>query len=126
MGGDYIYTTLSADAGVTALVGTTHIHNARMVPETDTSKDTINFYQVTPWNVAQEYFDITWSIDCRSEIQSTSEATARAVSDALNRESATVGGKDYYGVAEIFPAIPPADQADVYNTPVQIRLRRRR
>lgn len=119
-----IYTTLSNDSAVTAIVST-NIVNARLIPETITSLKTINFYRTTPFNAALEYFDLTWSIDCRSDVESQSLEIADAVKDALNRENITVGGKDYYAVVSILATIPPVNTSDVYNTPVQVRLRRR-
>jgi len=123
LGGDFIYSVLSTDAGVTDI--TTDIYNARMVPETVSNLTTINFYMAGVYNAAQEYFSAEWSIDCRSDLGYNSLGLAVAVRDAINRVTSTVGGYAYHGVIEIGGTIPPADAADVYNTPVSLALRRR-
>ncbi len=124
LGGDYIYSTLSGDSDITAEVGTS-IYNARMIPQTDDSAETINFYQAGTLNMTDEYFQLTWSIDCRAATDYTSQKIAGLVTTALNRVNTTVGGKDYFGTISILPTIPPADESDVYNTPVEIIVRRR-
>lgn len=122
-GGDYIYTILSNDTAVTAI--TTAIYNARMVPATEESTETINFYRSAPFDAAMTYFDTVWSIDCRAKSEYTAYDLADTVKDALNRKSSAVGGYIYFGTISILPAIPPADDADVYNVPVEINLRRK-
>lgn len=123
LGGDFIYSVLSGNAGVTAI--TSKIFNARMVPEEETSLTTINFYPVGLHDARAEFFSAEWSVDCRAEKQSDSLALAIAVRDAINRETATVGGYVYHGALQIGGPIPPRDAADVYNTPVALTVRRR-
>ncbi len=123
-GGEYIYSVLSNDTDVTDIVGTS-VYNARMVPQTDTSAETINCYQSGTYNAAEEFFQTTWSIDCRAGTEQESQELAQAVESALNRKSASVGGYLYFGTISILPTIQPADDADVYNTPVEIIARRR-
>jgi len=123
LGGDFIYSTLSGDSGVSAL--TTAIYNARMIPETENSMTTVNFYMVGLYDARQEFFSAEWSVDCRAKEQSTSIALALAVRDAINRKTATVGGYVYHGALQIGGTIPPADAADVYNTPVTLTVRRK-
>jgi len=124
LGGDYIYNVLSNDATVTGYVGTS-IYNARMVPDTDTSAETINFYMTGNFDAALEYGDFTWSIDCRSTEEAGALTIAIAVKDALNREHKSVSGYHYFGTVTILPVIPPVDNVDVYNMPVQLRVTRR-
>ena len=123
LGGDFIYSVLSTDAGVTDI--TTDIYNARMVPETVSNLTTINFYLSGAYDASLEYFYAVWSIDCRSDLGYNSLGLAVAVRDAINRVTSVVGGYVYHGVIEIGGTIPPADAADVYNTPVSLTVRRR-
>lgn len=123
LGGDFIYSTLSSDSGVTAL--TTAIYNGRMIPETETSETTINFYIVGPYDASLEYFLAGWSIDCRSPTSKGSLDLAVAVRDAMNRVKAVVGGYTYHGVIQIGGTVPPLDESDVFNTPVTITVRRK-
>jgi hypothetical protein len=123
LGADFIYTTLSGDSGVAAI--TTDIYTARIVPETVTNTETINFYMSGQYNPSLEYFSAEWSIDCRAKEYYDSLQLAVAVRDAINRVTSAVGGYTYHGVNQIGGTIPPADEADVYNTPVTITVRRK-
>ena len=118
LGGDYIYTVLNAALSVP-------VYNSRMVPETETSRETVNFYPVGTYDASLEYFTIPWSIDCRSATSNGSIQIAVQVRDALNRAKAVVGGYTYFGVIQIGGIVPPIDQADVYNTPVTLTVRRK-
>jgi len=122
-GGDYLYTTLSTDAEIQAI--TTSVYNARMVPPDAPAGKTINFYPVVPMNARGEFFESRWSIDCRAPLESDALDLATAVVAALNRRSYAAGGKTYYGVVDMLGPVPPANDADVYNVPVQLYIRRR-
>lgn len=123
-GGDYIYTALSASSALLAYIGTS-LYNGTMVPQTDKTLKTINFYRIGNLEGGLEYFRQDWSIDCRAKTEKTSREIASVVYDVLNRHSGTVGGFDYFGVASVGQTIPPIDTEDVYNTPVNLLLRRR-
>lgn len=118
LGGDYIYTVLNAALSVP-------VYNSRMVPETETGTETVNFYITGIYDAALPFFTVPWSIDCRSLTGYGSIGLAVEVRDALNRETAVVGGYTYHGVIQIGGTIPPIDQADVFNTPVTITVRRK-
>lgn len=134
LGSDYIFTTLVNDSNLTGKLGTwddstdtSHpsVHNARMVPEIDSSTNTLNFYRSGTYSAGNEYFQIEYSLDCRSKTEYNSLDIANSAVSALNRVHGSQDLMDYFGVCEILPTIPPADDADVYNTPVLFRLRRR-
>lgn len=128
-GGDYIYNSLSNDAGIATIVGT-DIYNTRIVPEVRPTTgaavglETINFYLVIPPVGAVEIPNITWSIDCRSASEITSIQLANLVFLRLNRVSAMYDGVNYYGIVDVGATLPPADSSDVYNTPVSFTMRR--
>ena len=121
LGGDYIYSVLDDLSSLSDY----EIENARKVSSTNTSGDTINFYQITPFEGGLEYFQVTWSIDVRSFNQPDAEDAAVIVSNALNRLTYEVGGYAYFGITSILPVIPPATDQDAYNVPVQLLIRRR-
>lgn len=123
LGGDFIYTVLSGDSGVTDI--TSAIYNSRMVPETESGLTTVNFYLIGPYDASLPYFEARWSTDCRAPTSHESMALAVAVRDAINRQTAVVGGYTYHGIIEIGSALPPIDQTDVFNTPVTITVRRK-
>jgi hypothetical protein len=124
-GADYVYQTLSTDAGVLAILGGEYVYCSRMVPKDVTARKTINAYSTLPCNPRSEYFESRWSIDCRADTQEESIDIATAVVDALNRKGKTVNGKNYFGVNEMVGTIPPVNDSDQYNTPVQVYIRRR-
>lgn len=123
--GTYIYQQLVNETDITDIVGTA-IYNARKIPEDETSKETINFY-ISGGGLSGglDYFERTWSIDCRSDDEGTSKDIAIAVYSLLNRISSTYSGKKYFSRINIFPTLPPANDTDVYNTPVENYIRRR-
>ena len=126
-GGDYLYSVMNADAGIIAALGTSSNHpvfNARMVPSDRTERKTINFYRLDPFDATLEYFTSKWSIDCRADSEYDSQAIASAVTFALNRVHILVDGKTYFGTISILATIPPLNDADQYNTSVQIQIRR--
>ena len=122
-GGDYIYTMLSDSSAVTDK--TTAIYNARMIPRTETNMTTINFYRIGVFNAAQEFFQTDWSVDCRAASDHDAIDLASAVKDALNRKDAAVSSYEYYTTVQIGQVIPPANEADVYNVPVTVTVRRK-
>ena len=133
-GGDYFYDVLTNDSNVTSKVGTwtdstdtlhPSIHMSRLVPQIDGSDNTINFYRTGNVNSADNFFQTEWSVDCRAKEEYTALDIATAVRDAINRNFASVGGKRYFSTVAILPAIEPADDADVYNVPVTVTLRRK-
>ena len=123
LGGDYIFEVLSTDAGVGGI--TDAVYNARMVPAEEPSRTTVNFYRIGTWDSRLDYFQLDWSVDCRAPTDRDSMALAVAVKDALNRRTAEVGGFLYHGAVQVGSPIPPADEADVYNTSVTLTVRRR-
>lgn len=123
-GGDYIDTVLKNDATITALVSD-KIEEGPLFTKDNTSKNTINFYKTGPVNKALEYDSFQWSVDCRGESYTKSRDIATAAADALNRAGSTVNSKLYFSVVEILRTLPPVNDTDVYNTPVQVTIRRR-
>jgi hypothetical protein len=123
-GGDYLYNVLSNSASLLAYIGTS-LYNGTMVPMTDESLKTVNFYRIGGFDGGQEWFRQEWSIDCRAKDEKTSREIAGVVFDELNRKSGSIGGFDYFGVATVGQTVPPIDAEDLYNTPVTLILRRR-
>ena len=123
-GADYIYDVLSNDSSITTIVGSS-IYEDTLIPQSDTTQDTINFYRPGPYNPKLEYFENRWSVDCRRPAYGDSLDLATLVKDAFNRNFATVNSKYYFSVVDILPTIPPVNDSDVYNTPVEIYVRRK-
>lgn len=123
-GADYIHSTLSNAAAVTAIVSAS-IYEGLKVPSTDSSTETINFYRTGPFNGGLEYFESRYSIDCRASDYLTSRNLASEAFTALNRDLDTVNSKRYFAVCSILATIPPVNETDVYNTPVEAYIRRK-
>jgi hypothetical protein len=101
--------------------GVKGLFDARAVPEFFTGFKTINFYLVSPISGALEWSEYRYSVNCRAKTDGESRAIAQAVFTALNRADFT----DYHTNCDVLPTIPPADDTDVYNTPVEILLKTR-
>ena len=123
-GADFLNSLMKNDTDITDIVGTS-IYEGLKVPGDDDSEETINFYRINPFNGGLEYFESRFSIDCRSKSYLTSRDLASNVFTAINREFATVNGKRYFAVCDILTTIPPVNDTDSYNTPVEVYLRRR-
>lgn len=123
-GGDYIYSAISSDTDLAELVGT-NIFNARLIPSDATGTETINFYITAPVNYALPHFEARWSINCRASIESTALQIADRVAVLINRVFGSVDSHAFYATVSMLAPIPPVDDTDAYNVPVEIYLRRR-
>ena len=121
---DLMYDALN-QASITGLLDTVSsikgLFDSRGIPEFFTSPKTINFYLVSPINGALEWNEYIYSVNCRASTDGESRAIAQAVFTALNRADFT----DYHTNCSVLGTIPPVDDTDVYNTPVEILLKSR-
>ena len=92
-----------------------------LMPESFTGNKSINFYMATSFNGGLEYREYTYSVSCRAQTQGEAQTIAEAVFDEINRTSYG----DYYIVCRVNPVIPPRDERDNYNVPVEITLKTR-
>lgn len=123
---NYIYTTLRADATIRALIPSTvftyAIFNSIQIPETETAKDKINIYPVTPFSGSSPVNVRNVSCNCRAELESKSRTMAIACYEALNRINRTSGGQKFYTKCNVLRTIEPVDDTDVFNTPIEIEV----
>lgn len=119
-----IYTALNVSA-ITNLLDTYKTGKALfsdlIAPSDFTGDDYINFYMVSPFNGAREVKEYTYSVNCRSNTYKKSLTMAYTVLNELNRAY----GSDSYMTVTVLQTLPPADETDVYNTPVNIKLKTR-
>lgn len=101
--------------------GISGLFDSRVVPEFFTLNKTINFYLISPYSGALEWNEYIYSVDCRAKTDKESREIAQAVFDKLNRADFT----DYHTYCDILPTIPPEDDNDVFNTPVEVNLKTR-
>ena len=92
-----------------------------LMPEGFTGSKSINFYMIASFNGGLEYKEYTYSISCRAATQGEAQAIAEAVFGEMNRTSFG----DYYMVCRVNPVIPPRDERDNYNVPVEVTLKTR-
>lgn len=123
-GQDKIYTALNVSS-ITGLLDDYRTGKAlfseSVMPEDFTGQKSVNYYMVSSFNGGLEYSEYRYSISCRAATQGEASTIASAVFDALNRSSYG----DYYIVCSVNPVIPPADDTDNFNVPVEIILKTR-
>ena len=109
---------------LSTIVGTS-IYDAAIVPSTDKSKETVNYYPSGVYNAAVTLFQREWSVDCRHPDQTISINMGVLIVEKLNRIQAQSGSFTYSAVCRVLNTIDTVDIDGVYNTPVQVTLRRR-
>lgn len=120
IGEDLIYTALNVSA-ITTLIDTGGIFNDLVAPQDFTGKKYINFYLLEGHNPNLGFGQYVYTINCRAVTMNESLTIAKTVSDQLNKQFVTNG----YIITELLPTISPADDTDVYNTPVTAILKTR-
>jgi len=122
-GSDLLKTALSVTA-VTDLLdsvsGVKALIDGRFLPSAFTTVDaTINFYLIGQFNASLEWDEYTYSIACRDKTDYESRTIAQAVLDTLNRAD----GTDCHFNCTVLGTIPPVDDTDNYNTPVEVIIK---
>ena len=121
-----IYSKLKNDTTLTALLDTLGsdpaIFYANLLPTSFTGDESINFYLVQPKDGHMPYIKEDYSLSCRSASKATSQAIALRAAFTLNRHSPD---SDSFCFCRILPTIPPEDETDNYNTPVECRITKR-
>ena len=123
-GSDLLYTALNV-ASITNLLDTQDsvvgLFSGRLIPEFFTENKTINFYSNAPFDGSLEYQKYVYSINCRAKTDAESRAIAQAVFTAVNRADFT----DYHTNCSVLGTLPPQDNTDVFNTPVEVIIKTR-
>lgn len=91
------------------------LFSAKLLPTSFTGNKSINYYMSGVFNGALEYGRYLYSINCRSNDFHESKEIAVAVKDEINRNNYT----NSFITVSILETIPPMDDTDVYNTPVE-------
>ena len=131
-----LHTTIYNDATIQSLVSSYvkstvteyAVFNSNLIPSDistdsglknfDVSDTTINHYTVTPQDDSIPLTDLTRSVSCRAYTYEDAETLQTAVSDALNRKRVN----DSFFVCSRLSIIPPADESDNYNAPVEVKI----
>jgi hypothetical protein len=79
---------------------------------------TINYYRVGPVNGGLDYLDVDYSINCRAPTQKEAEDIAVAVKAVVNRRY----GNGYGFRVSALPVIPPFNDVDLYNAPLDVKV----
>ena len=92
-----------------------------IMPSDYTGFKSINFYMTTAYNGGSNFEQYFYTANCRAKTQGEAMTIAKAAFDNINRSHFT----GFYTVCSILPVIPPADDRDTYNIPVEIILKKR-
>ena len=120
-----IYTALNVSS-VTALPGDytpsiKALFSDTVIPSDCAALSTINFYQTAPIDNRLSYGQGAYTVNCRAQNQNEAETIALAVVAAVNRRGIT----DNLIYCQLGAPIPPQDETDVYNVPVEITIKKR-
>lgn len=119
-----IFTALNVAAVTSTLdeyaPGVPALFNDVLIPEDCAATKTINFYQVGMIDLALNYVQANFSVNCRAATQAEAETIASAVVTAMNRVSFT----DFFTTCQIGAVISPMDNTDVYNIPIEITFKK--
>jgi len=123
-----IYNALN-QADITGLLDTfkigTTTHRALfadpVIPTIFTGNKSINFYRLSPSNMANNYGEYIYTANCRAQTQGESIAIAKAVIDKINRANFP----DCFITCSVGVLLSPMDETDNYNCPVEITLKKR-
>jgi len=123
-GSDHLFTILNVSA-VTNLLDTVGsvkgLFNSRSIPEFFTGFKTVNFYLSSPYNGSVEWEEYRYSINCRAKTDGESRAIAVQVFNLVNRADFTDGHTN----CSVLGTLPPADDTDVFNTPIEVIIKTR-
>jgi hypothetical protein len=123
---DRIMETVLGDATLVALLDTFDSNPAVfgdiVAPSKFTGSEYINFYHSSPINTTLEYEDEVYTLNCRSATHKGSYTIQSAVIDAFNRKASRTDG---FYTCNVLSVIGPADETDIYNGPVEVRIKKR-
>jgi len=97
------------------------IFSGTRIPESFSGDNVINFFRNGNVNNGIEYNEYPYLINCRAASDYESEELAQAVIDEINRAAVTDG----LVYCELLATIPPADETDLYNTPITVIMKTR-
>ena len=97
------------------------LFDSTVIPSDCSALRTINFYQTAPIDNRLEYGLGTYTVNCRAETQNEAETIAQAVVSAVNRR----GSGDAFYYCQTGVTLPPQDETDVFNVPVEITIKKR-
>ncbi len=103
------------------VAGVIGIFSGSIIPQWFTSDKVINFYMTGQYSGGNENEEFLYTINCRAKTFAESQAIAQAVFFVLNRRN--IG--NMYFVCDILRTIPPENDADTFNTPIEILIKKR-
>jgi hypothetical protein len=84
----------------------------------DVKDSTINHYQTGTIDGGKRVIDTTHSLSCRASTYTKAKDLANAAKEALNRNRVN----DSFFVCSLLSVIPPADETDNFNAPVEVKI----
>lgn len=124
-GSDILYNALNVPAVTDALDtfdGVKTLYDDITLPD-DLPIDftSINFYTAVGFNAADPTTIYNFTANCRHSSHQKSRILAQIVTNVLNRK----GSDNYFFTCTVLPTIPPADNTDNYNTPIEVIIKTR-
>ena len=116
-GAESIYTELSTNTAITALVD--DISQGRVPKDLGKHSTTINFYLLSPIDVSLPFNEAIYTVNCRAENYSTADDLANTVITELNRKF----GDNYFLNFVKLPVIDPLDETDNFNAVIECKVR---
>jgi hypothetical protein len=124
---DYIsslYAALNV-VGITGQLATygpgTALFAESIIPSDCNEFPTINFYQSGIHDGKKEYGHSVYTVACRHPERKEAERIGDLVIDTINR----INVFDYYISCVKLPCVPPMDDTDVFNQPIQTTIMKR-
>ena len=93
-----------------------------IIPEDMSGFKTINYYLVEPIDVSAVLIREVYILNCRADSKTSADAIAKQTAELLNRKTLDI---NTFSTSKILTTIPPIDNTDVYNTPVEITIKQR-
>jgi hypothetical protein len=100
------------------------IFNDLMLPRQEDfplEKRSINFHRYAPVHLGRDFEQYSYQCNCRAKTFQEAQLIHDTIVSVLNRISLN----DYYIVCRTMPCIPPIDERDNYNIPVEILIKLR-
>lgn len=98
----------------------------RAVPAECAAVPAVNVYRTSPIDHGSEVDQVSYSVNCRADSEGVAISVALAAAALLKRTSAAVGGYVYFFVPSLLPSLPPVDQTDLWNAPVEVVVKARK
>lgn len=100
-----------------------YIFDTSLIPKAYSKNPAVNYYQNSPLEMVQIMRDRVWTINSWSGNESTTRQMSGLIAQLFNQEKRTVDDTVYVFLSSQLPIVPPADEGEFWNQPVEVRIR---